>query len=147
MIDRRALLDAEDSAWRALAGRLDRIPSDAWEKPGAAGDWCPKDVLAHIACWHAQLTDWLEAWRARGEKPGQIDFPGSNERFHADCVGLTLSDVRAMSGASRHRMREELAHLDEKTMTEGWTRLIETCLHHHYDEHIPDLDTFLGGIS
>jgi hypothetical protein len=138
------MLAAEDRGWHELQARLSSIGPDDWEKPGAAGDWCAKDVVAHISCWHAQLTDWLEAWRARGEKPGEIDFQAFNDRFYEESKDLTLHDARVMSGASRHRIREELALLDSSTMKEGWWRLIETCLQGHYDEHIPDLDVFLG---
>ena len=144
MTSKQEILDAEDKGWRALCERLDAIGEGAWHEPGAAGEWTPRDVLAHISCWQAQLTDWLEAWRARAEAPSQIDFDAFNARFHDECRDLSLHDTRVMSGASRHRMREELARLDENTMSDRWWRLIETVLHAHYDEHIPDLDEFLG---
>ena len=144
MSTKHDLLEAEDKAWHELSARFEAVPPDRFEEPGAAGDWCAKDVMAHVACWHAQLTDWLEAFRVAGEKPGEIDFQGMNEKFHGECEGLTVRDVRAMSGASRHRMREELALIDDG-ISDGWKRLIATCLHDHYAEHLEDLDALIGG--
>ena len=83
------------------------------------------------------------AYRSHGEKPTDIDFAAFNEKFHAECSDLDLHDVRVMSGASRHRMREEVSRIDDD-ISQGWMRLIATCLHEHYAEHIPDLDAFLG---
>ena len=141
MTTKRELLQTEERVWHELRDRFAAVHE--WEKPGVSGDWCAKDVLAHVSCWQAQVADWLEAWRASGTKPGEVDFQGSNDDFYDRCRELALHDVQVMSGAARHRAREELGHMEEP-ISKGWVRAIETCLQEHYEEHFPDLDAFLA---
>lgn len=40
---------------------IERVPDDAWDAPGAAGDWSPKDVLGHLAAFELLLVEVLES--------------------------------------------------------------------------------------
>jgi hypothetical protein len=75
-----------------------------------------------------------------GEVP---DVDAFNDKTYQECKDLSLHDVRVMSGAARHRFREEVALLEEP-IDERLARIIAANAHDHYDEHIPDLDRFLG---
>jgi hypothetical protein len=137
--------DAEDQAWRALGARFGKLSGAEWERPGATADWTPKDVLAHIACWHAEAVAALEAHRSGVKRIKHwSDVDGFNAEAYDRCKDLPLHDVHAMSGAARHRFREEIA-IAEEPLPERIVSLIAGNAHGHYEEHIPLLDAFLGG--
>jgi len=141
MTTKRELVEAEDKSWHALAERIDRVADP--EAPGLNGDWSVKDLLAHVAAWHAVTTDRLECLRSVGDLGKAPDVDAFNDKTHQECKDLSLHDVRVMSGAARHRFREEVA-LVEEPIDEHLARIIAANAHGHYDEHIPDLDRLLG---
>lgn len=143
MPTKRELHEAEDRGWHELCARFDAIAHDAWEKPGAAGDWSPKDVMAHVACWHAETVRQFEAFRSAGQKVWWPDVEEFNAESYGRCRDMRLREVQAMSGAARHRFREEIALLEEP-LPERFPRWIEASGIGHYQEHIPLLDAFLG---
>ena len=140
---RDELLASEDAGWQELNARFHKLGDDDWLRPGVNGEWTPKDLAAHVAVWHASATDRLEGLRMTGEMP---PLPAAVDAINADqyerCRDLTLKEVRAMSGASRHRFREEMARLpldpDDRV-----TLLVYGDGAEHYEEHIPQLDAFL----
>ena len=142
MPSKRELLEADETRWRELSARFERLDPEDWERPGVNGEWSPKDVLAHIAAWHAHSTDRFETLRATGALPPVPDVDAFNEQRYQECKELMLHDVRVMSGAARHRFREEVASLPEP-LDDFVQQVIASNAHGHYDEHIPDLDRFL----
>jgi hypothetical protein len=141
---RDELLAAEDVGWKQLSELLHRLAGDDWVRPGVNGEWTPKDLIAHIAVWHASATDRMEAHRMTGSLP---PLPASVDEINRDqyerCRDLALNDARAMSAAARHRFREEVALLPAEP-DERISMLIIGDAHDHYEEHIPQLDAFLG---
>ena len=143
MSGKQKLLDGEDAGWRELHARLEAIRGDDWLKPGVVEDWSAKDLLAHIAVWHASTTDRLESLRMTGTLPPHPDVDAFNlEQFDRN-RDLTLHEVQAMSGASRHRFREEVDLLADEP-GDLLTQVVNGNSTDHYLEHIPHLDTFLG---
>jgi hypothetical protein len=141
---RQKLLDAEEKSWRELAARLGRIPGEDWTRPGVNDDWNAKDLLAHIAVWHAQTTDRFESLRMTGDLPDIPDVDAFNREQYERMRDEPLHEVRAISAACRHRFREEVALLPLEP-DDGITRIVVGNGHGHYEEHFPGLDTFLEG--
>jgi len=141
---KQKLLDAEDQGWRELHARLERLPEDDWLRPGVNGDWNAKDVLAHVAAWHAVTTDRFEVLRTIGTLAEYPPIDEFNRDQYEKSRELSLHDVRVMSGASRHRFREEIALLP-MDLGENLVRIVESNAHGHYEEHIAQLDAFLVG--
>jgi DinB family protein len=141
---RRELLDAEEIAWRGMWARFRSLGPDDWTRPGTGDPWSPKDVLAHIAAWHAEITAALEALRCRDDVTA---WPPDVDAFNADayerCKDMSLHDVEAMSGAARHRFREELAQAKDP-LPDVMTARVACCGHEHYAEHVPQLEAFLS---
>lgn len=138
------LLEAEDAAWRELHALFDGV-GDRWDDAGATGDWTPRDVLAHIASWHAVAVSLLEQHRTTGTivRPfGDVDE--YNAKLRADCAGVPLADVFVMATSSRHRFLEEAALLPAEP-TAGLAGIVGANGHDHYAEHIPLLTVFLAG--
>ena len=144
MSKKQDLLDAEDQRWREMYERLDKLSKDDWIKPGVNGEWTAKDVLAHVAAWHAVTTDRFEVLRTMGTLPEYPPVDEFNRDQFEKSRELSLHDVRVMSGAARHRFREEIAQLPSELGANLMT-IVESNAHGHYDEHIEQLDAFLGG--
>lgn len=141
---RDELLAVEDAGWHHLSAELGRISDPDWLRPGVNGEWNVKDLVAHIALWHASATDRIEAYRMSGTLPplpGDIDV--INKEQYERCRDLTLKEARAMSGASRHRFREEVGLLPTEP-GDKLSLLIIGDGSEHYDEHIPQLRAFMG---
>ena len=144
MSRRDELLAAEDAGWIQLSALLHRVPEDDWLRPGVNGEWTVKDLVAHIAVWHASATDRLESFRMTGELPPlPAPIDDLNRDHYERNRDLTLHEARAISGAARHRLREEMALLADDP-DERISMLVIGDAHDHYDEHIPQLNAFLG---
>lgn len=141
---RAPFLDDEERAWRDLCTRFAALGDEDWDRPGASGDWTPKHVLAHIACWHAEVANILECVRVQGQAPPIPQTEQFNADAHERTKHLTLREVQAMSGGARHRFREELAQAPEGLPDDVRAELACSA-HDHYAEHLPELDAFLRG--
>ena len=140
MSRKKELLDQEDAGWHELCARVEKVRDLA--RPGVNGDWSVKDLLAHIAAWHAKTIDRLETLRSTGTLPGAPDIDAFNDEIYDECKDLSIGDVRAMFSASRHRFREEVALLDDD-LDGRLATLVTGNAHGHYLEHLPDLDRAL----
>lgn len=139
------ILAEEERVWRDLCSRFERLSADDWTRPGLNGDWTPKDLLAHIACWHAEAETMLEVFRARGDEPVWVDTDAFNADAYDRCREMTLREVQAMSGAAHHRYREECARLAEP-LGEAIEGVVELNGHRHYADHFAGFDAFLGRV-
>ena len=141
---RDELLALEDKGWHELCSSFDRLAGDDWTRAGVNGEWSPKDLLAHIAVWHALCTDRLETLRVTGTVPplpAEVDT--INDEQYERSRDLTVKEVRAMSGASRHRFREELSQLSGDP-GDHVAQMIVGDGSGHYEVHMPQLRAFLG---
>lgn len=136
------VLQAEDAAWHTLCDRFGKLAETDFDTPGVNGDWTPKDLMAHVAVWHAETTDRFENLRTTGRLPEVPDVDAFNEDSYRRCKDVSLPDVRAMFESSRHRFREEIAAMDEP-LDERVVQIIAANGHEHYQEHIPQLEAFI----
>lgn len=143
MTTKKELLDHEDARRREIDARFAELRVDDWDTPGATGDWTPKDVLAHIASWHAYAVDRLEELRSTGKFTRLArEIDEFNHELYERCKDVTLHDAKVMSGSTRHRFREEVAALTEP-IDDATASMVRANGSEHYDEHIPLLDKFL----
>ena len=145
MSTKQKLLDDEGRAWRELDIRLHKLSGHDWLRPGVNGEWNAKDLLAHVAAWHAHTTDRFESLRVTGEFPPiTFDIDEFNQKLYEENRDLTLHEVQAMAGASRHRFREEIDLLPYEP-EDLLQKIVYANADGHYSEHIPHLDAFLTG--
>jgi hypothetical protein len=140
---KQKILDDEERRWRELSARLQALAQDDWLRPGVVEGWTAKDLLAHIAVWHASTTDRLESLRMTGTLPPYPEVDAFNLDQYTRNQDLTLHEVQAMSGAARHRFREEVDLLADDP-GDLLTQVVNGNSTDHYEEHIPHLDAFLG---
>ena len=143
MSTKQELLAAEEEAWKALCARFDAIPAGDWEKPGVNGEWSPKDLLAHVAVWNAEAERMLQAFFSTARFTGWPAVDAFNADAYERCREMSLHDVRAMSGAARHRFREECARLTDP-IANDIQDMIGRNGHLHYADHFDQLDAFEG---
>jgi hypothetical protein len=70
-MNKAEFLDAmrsERECWEAL---LAEVGESRMERPGVAGDWSVRDIVAHVSAYERGLVEWLEA-ASRGES---VEFP------------------------------------------------------------------------
>jgi uncharacterized protein (TIGR03083 family) len=140
MSNKETLLQKLDSGFAAfketLAGLSDGQMSQPW-----LGEWGVKDILAHVAGWHVEMTGALERM-GRGERPTPegVDWSDSdawNAKFTAARKTAPVASVLSELEDSFARYRAATAALPEDRFEPGRTvdRLIHTSGVNHYIEH------------
>jgi len=72
-MNKDTLLTRLEESREAFLDTFDDLPDELLLKPGVAGDWSLKDLLAHLTMWEAELIKLL--FRARsGQPPGTAHF-------------------------------------------------------------------------
>jgi hypothetical protein len=132
-----AELDAAFAELRASTTGLD----DAATTHVMQGTWTIKDILAHIAGWHGEVTPALERL-ARGEKavPEGLDYgdvDSWNARFADARRGMTPAQVEAELEASFTAFRRALAAVPEARRRPGRTagQIARDAGFEHYRHH------------
>ncbi len=64
---------------------IERVPEDAWDVPGAAGHWSPRDVIGHLGAFELLLGQVLESLDGADGIPlveawGELGEEGWNEQ-------------------------------------------------------------------
>jgi hypothetical protein len=123
-------------AHSALDAALERVPAGAESRPGAAGEWSVKDIVAHIASddrWFAaQLEAALEGVPPTPEEcygdatpPGpEFDFStadGRNAWHYQRNRDLSWAEARKRLRANRERLLRALERVPAGEFGEAWT--------------------------
>ncbi len=132
-------LDAEfSSLLKAVDGLTDEQMTTIWYD-----DWGVRDILAHIAGWHREMTGAFERI-ARGERPVPegVDYSDSapiNARFAQAQANANASGILNELKASKEAFAAAARQVPEDRFAEGKTahRIIFGTGIDHYKEHIP----------
>ncbi len=161
-----ATIDREIAGWEAL---LAEIGEERMERPGAAGEWTFKDVVAHLNGWRRRTVARLEAV-ARGEAPPPPPWPSGlsdetdqgvdriNAWFYERDKDRPLADVLAESRDQFARLRAAVAALPERDLFEpgrfAWLgehalgpAIIGGSSGHLHEEHMPAIRAWLAGLD
>lgn len=125
---------------RALVGLDDAAMRRPW-----CGVWGVREILAHIAGWHREMTPVLERL-ARGERPipegvSYQDFDAWNARHVTARRGLTVEGVRAELEASYREFLAAARAVPESRFgpDKTATRVVDLNGPHHYREHTAEI--------
>ncbi len=143
MIQRDELIAAEEKSWQQVHAFCSTISDADWVRPGANGDWSPKDIVAHIACWAAEAARRLECIRA-GQKAEAPHFQAFNDEAYLACKDLTVHETLGMLASAHHRLREELEQIAPVALSAKVMEMVRECADRHYAEHLAQLTLFLG---
>ena len=136
--DGRDLAAADEGGWSDFMDLISSLSPEQLEEPGYSPDgWSVKDLVAHIAAWHAEATQVLEQIHHGTYERQRWDVDALNRQFHEANKDLPFSVVEAECAASRNRMLVEWNSLPEVTPdAEDWFRESGP---EHYAEHLPRL--------
>ncbi|MFN2614875.1 MAG: ClbS/DfsB family four-helix bundle protein [Actinomycetota bacterium] len=138
MTTKKELLDEDEKRWVELCHMIEHAPESLLLMPGVNGVWTTKDVMAHIAAWHARMTDKFEQVRMTGDFGEGVDTDEFNAGVYEQCKEASMHDIRAHFETAHHRFREEVAMLEEP-LDDRIARVIASNAHEHYEAHLPDL--------
>ncbi len=109
------------------------------------GEWGVREILAHVAGWHWEMSKALERI-ARGERPvpegvSYDDADTVNAGFVRAATGKSPRDVLEDTIASKDAFLAAALTVPEDRYEEGRTaaRLLETTGFGHYQEHLPQI--------
>ncbi|GAB4576191.1 MAG: hypothetical protein Kow0077_31440 [Anaerolineae bacterium] len=118
-MDKQRLLELNRLEHDFLRRTVDALPADLVLRPGVMGEWCVKDILAHVAAWETRFVGWVDAVE-QGERP---DRPAEgftrevidalNAETYAANRDRPLTDVLADFEASFRRFQRRIATLPE----------------------------------
>jgi len=123
---------------KAVEGLTDQQMRQVW-----FGDWGIREILAHVAGWHREMTGAFERI-ARGERPVPegVDYSNAdpiNARFAAAHNAADANGIIAELKASKDAFVAAARQLPEDRFEEGKTafRILHTTGIDHYQEHEP----------
>ena len=143
------LRQAEDD-FAALRRALVGLDDEAMRRPWL-GVWGVREILAHIAGWHREMTPVLERL-ARGERPipegvSYENFDGWNARHVSARRGLTVAGIRAELETSHREFLAAARAVPESRFgpDKTATRIVDLNGPHHYREHAAQIRTWRRG--
>lgn len=120
-MDKQALLDEMAAARADLLAAIDGLDDETMLRPGVAGVWSVKDVLAHVTAWESELVTALNQAQGRGV-PNIVkidDFDEWNaEQYHVNAP-RPLDLVRQDFAGVYDKLADMVRDYDEKTLTDG----------------------------
>jgi hypothetical protein len=141
-----------DAAYAELKGTVAGL-EEAAHTTVMQGRWTVRDILAHIAGWHGEMTPALERL-ARGEKAipdgaNYHDFDVWNARFVEARRGMTPGQVEAELDESFAAFRAALLAVPEARRQPGRTagKIAAEAGFEHYRHHAAQIRRWREGIG
>jgi hypothetical protein len=136
-MDRAQLLRRIDRPWRDFEEAFAGLSNEDMLRPGVAGDWSVKDVIAHVRTWDGETLRALPLI-VEGKRPpryGGID--AFNARQAESWQGLTPAVARRQLAETHQELLAYLARVPEQWFaTETrFRRRLRLDTYSHYPEH------------
>ena len=139
------------AAWEALLAQIDE---EQMQKPGAAGKWSVKDVIAHVASGERELVPVLRThvlagsvWNLSDDERNEIEYQQNKDRPLNDIVNEERQAYTALLEVVQQLRDEDLndPHCF-KNMPAEWRpwQLIAGDSFKHYEDHMPSLRDWLA---
>ena len=152
-------LQEEHQGWEAF---LDQIGEARMEKPGVAGDWTMKDIVAHLTGWNRWLVLRLQAaqrgepeppppWSAHAQTEDEINawiYESNRERSLREVLDemqevhqLLLAFIEDLPDDVRIERDWRLVWLGDQRFPAG------EFFDHFHDDHEPDIRAWLASVE
>jgi len=141
-----------ESAYQRFRGKIADLPADAYNETWL-GEWNLSQVLAHMSGWFHEMRGAIER-AGRGERPTPegVDYGNAdpwNAKFAATAsvgkAALPVFDLRFREYADAARaLDDSLFGQNEQGKPKIGNRLLDGAGVHHFAEHEPQLDAWLG---
>jgi uncharacterized protein (TIGR03083 family) len=137
--------------WTAL---IDMIDQADMQKPGEAGSWSLKDIIAHITWHEREMVGLIKAHALVGSELWNLPTDERNDAIYEEVKNLPLEQVLEESAAVYKQLIEALPSLsdDDLVNPEDFTgmppdwkpgNVIAQNTYEHYEGHIPDVQRWL----
>lgn len=156
-MNRTELLQRIHTGRSELEATLARLVDDRMTAPALPGDWSVKDLLAHLGWWEQRIVSAYHTL-LRGEIPDPeseaVPVDELNARVFAEHHNQTLAEVRreeldayqAILSLAETAPEGDLFDPNRFAWTAGraFVEWISGNTYGHYQEHLPDLEAWLG---
>jgi hypothetical protein len=145
-MDIDTFLSTESQAWAAFGGRFKGLSDATLAEPGACGDWSPRDVLVHIACWHRWMSDRLNNYAsgfAKIEPFSDADVDTMNAEFIDRFKDWPVHAVLVLSRDAHTRGVVAIRGSSFRGFDDTWEKVILANTTEHYAEHDPGMEAFI----
>jgi uncharacterized protein (TIGR03083 family) len=153
-MDKATLLKTLIETRAALEALLAQIDEEQMQKPGAAGKWSVKDVIAHIASGESAIVPVLRThvlagsvWNLSDDERNEIEYQQNKDRPLNDIVNEERQAYTALLEVVQQLRDEDLndPHCF-KNMPQEWRpwQLIAGDSFKHYEDHMPSLRDWLA---
>ena len=150
---KESLLARLFAARETLEAALVRVPEEQMQTPILHDDWSVQDMLGHITFWEERAVANFNALRA-GLTPDPVnDMDAINARTLRDFRHLSLEEVREREQTAYQQVLDMLESASEDELFSpnhfAWTNgnpfvtWIAGDTWDHYEEHLPELQTWL----
>lgn len=139
------------AAWETLLAQIDE---EQMQKPGAAGKWSVKDVIAHIASGERELVLVLRThvlagsvWNLSDDERNEIEYQQNKDRPLHDIINEEWQAYTALLEVVQQLRDEDLNDPNcFKNMPKAWRpwQLIAGDSFKHYEDHLPSLRDWLA---
>jgi hypothetical protein len=155
-MNKSELKDAILAGRQQLAAALAQVRDSQMELNILHGEWTVKDLLGHLAFWEETVADLYETLRA-GQTPAPFDLDALNAKMLAEWEPVPLAEVKTREQAAFQRVLALIESASEAELFDPahfpWTggRAFEgifqdnTC--GHYEEHLPELSSWLKRVA
>lgn len=146
MLDVDSFLKEEAASWAALRSTFDRIATKDFSVAGAEGEWTPRDVLVHVACWHRYMADKLNEFAGGFAKLvpfTQEDVDSKNAEFIGRFSDWPVEAALVLARDAHTRAVVAIRASSFRPYDEEWEGMIRANTTKHYEEHIPSLEAFI----
>lgn len=138
---KQQLIDRLEQAWAAFQESYAGMSEAQLTKPGVAGDWSVKDILAHVSWWEAESLQHLPLI-LQGERPPRYSqLYGGIDAFNAMMTGQwrqrSLAEVLVQLEDTHRRLMAYLESVPEEQFTKEtrFRRRLGWDTYKHYPLH------------
>ena len=140
------------AAWEALLAQIDE---ELKQRPGAAGKWSVKDVIAHVTWGESEIAPVLrthilagsELWNLSDDERNEIMYQQNKDRPLYDIVNEERQAYTTLLEAVQTLSDEDLNDPHRfKNMPQEWSpwQLIAGNSFKHYEDHMPSIREWLA---
>ncbi len=140
------------ATWEALLAQIDE---EQMQRPGVAGKWSVKDIIAHVAWCESEIAPVLrthllagsDLWNLSDDESNEIIYQQNKDRPLHDIVNEERQAYTALLEAVQTLSDEDLNDPQHfKNMPQEWKpwQLIAGNSFKHYEDHMPSLREWLA---
>ena len=138
---KQQVLEKIDYAWEEILEAIEGLSTDQMLVPGVTGEWCVKDILAHVTWWEEECLKFLPVIIEGGHPPRYSVTYGGIDAFNAQMTEikrqLSLEKVNDEFNLTHQRLLTYLETVPEEQFTREtrFRRRLKYDTFLHYPEH------------